>query len=347
MKCHIKDDGVIKSLKSLNYNYIFNRKTGFFARWGATPNDDPDVAPFPEILDIEITTKCTGPGGKLCKFCYKGNVPQGDNMSFETFKIILDKFPKALTQIAVGADANATQNPDMWKMFDYCHENGIVPNITVADVDESTAIKLANKCGAVAVSRYDSKDLCYNSVERLVNAGLSQTNIHVMISQETYQNALDTIDDYITDSRLSGLRAIVFLSLKPKGRGEKFHSISDEQFKALVDKAFALNVPLGFDSCSAPKFMKSVASHKNYDKFKTNCESCESACMSAYVDVFGSYFPCSFTPGCNEWNEGIDVAAASDFVKDVWNHPKTKKFRKNLIASKDEHDQRNCPLYDV
>lgn len=337
-----------KIVKSPNYNYIFDDKSGFFARWGATPNDDPDFSPFgPEIADIEITTKCTGPGGRLCKFCYKNNKPEGDNMSFETFKAVFDKLPKNLTQIAFGADANATQNPNMWKMFEYCRENKVVPNITVADVDELTAVRLASICGAVAVSRYDQKDLCYDTVERLFGAGLNQVNIHQMLSQETYQNALDTIDDYCTDNRLNGLRAIVFLSLKQKGRGVKFNQLTNEQFKIIVDKAFEKNVPIGFDSCSANKFIRSIKGHKNYERLVQNTEPCESTCFSLYVDVHGKYFPCSFTPGCNGWDEGIDMLEIDNFMDDLWNADKTKGFRSDLLGNLDENQVRACPLYDI
>lgn len=340
-----------KIVKSPDYNYIFDDVTGFFARWGATPNDDPDFSKFgPEIADIEITTKCTGPGGRLCKFCYKSNTPKGENMSFETFKEIFHKLPKNLTQIAFGADADATQNPDMWKMFDYCRNNDhnkVVPNITVADVKELTAARLASVCGAVAVSRYDNKDLCYDSVERLAGAGLEQVNIHQMLSTETYQNALDTVDDYVTDPRLKGIRAIVFLSLKQKGRGTKFNQLTTEQFKAIVDKAFAKNVPIGFDSCSANKFIRSIKDRKNFDRLSMNTEPCESTCFSLYIDVHGKYFPCSFTPGCNGWDEGIDMIESEDFMKDVWYGDKTKHFRETLLGNLDENGVRSCPLYKI
>ncbi|NQU83286.1 MAG: hypothetical protein HQ536_01100 [Parcubacteria group bacterium] len=92
----------IKRFRSEAYNYDFNRQTGFFARWGKTHEDDPERGPFPEILDIEISTICSGPNGKNCKFCYKTNTPKGKNMTIETFKKLFEKFPKKLTQIACG-----------------------------------------------------------------------------------------------------------------------------------------------------------------------------------------------------------------------------------------------------
>jgi len=93
----ISETKKLKKVRSKGYNYEFDKRTGFFARWGVETKDDPQMAPTPEILDIEVTTKCTGittPDGKnhLCKFCYKSNTPDGKNMLFETFKKILDNF---------------------------------------------------------------------------------------------------------------------------------------------------------------------------------------------------------------------------------------------------------------
>ena len=82
----------MKCIKSPNYNYIFNPETGLFVRWGATYEDNPEFAPIgPEIADIEITTSCSGPAGKVCSFCYKANTPNGKNMSFDTFKQVFAK----------------------------------------------------------------------------------------------------------------------------------------------------------------------------------------------------------------------------------------------------------------
>ena len=337
---------MLKRVKQPGYNYVFDSKTGDFARWGIDYKDDPDFSPVgPEIADIEVTTKCKGPGGHLCKFCYKGNKPQGDNMSFETFKEVFAKLPSNLTQIAFGADADLSSNPDVWKMFDHCRENNIVPNITVADVDKETAERLASVCGAVAVSRYKNKHLCYNSIRRLLDAGMTQVNIHMMVSKETFKMAMDTIRDYHTDSRLKGMNAIVFLSLKPKNRGERFHRCSEKDFQRLTEQALETNTSIGFDSCSANKFIRATGGDKS--KFHNFAEPCESTCFSSYIDVHGKFFPCSFTPGLNGWDEGLDVPSCNSFMEDIWNHPKTVGFREGLIGNPDENGLRTCPLYEV
>lgn len=167
----------LKVCKSSDYNFIFNKNNGFFARWGKNKSDDPIYAPSPEIADIEITTKCEGVDGKLCSFCYKSNTPNGENMSFETFKKIFHKLPKTLMQIAFGADSHATSNPDLFKMMDYCRNNKynkVVPNITVAEITDETTDRLVNVCGAVAVSKYENKNICYDTVGKLIKSILKQ-----------------------------------------------------------------------------------------------------------------------------------------------------------------------------
>lgn len=339
----IKEDKTYKVLSSPDYNYVFNKRNGLFARWGSTKEKDPDYCEFgAEILDIEVTTKCSGPGGKLCPFCYKSNNPNGTNMPFSTFKKIMDRMPDTLTQIAFGADAQATSNPDLFKMMEYARYKNVIPNITVADISNETATKLVNLCGAVAVSRYADYDICYNSVEKLAKRGLKQVNIHYMLSKETYKDAFKTIDDYQNDPRLKGLNAIVFLSLKQKGRGTKFNTVTQEDFKKLIEYAYKKKAPIGFDSCSANKFLQAIAGREDYGEVAMLVEPCESSCFSSYINTEGKFFPCSFAEGQGEWVEGIDVTDCNNFVDDIWNHPRVKSFRKTLIGC-----ERNCPLFNV
>lgn len=335
----------MKHMRSENYNFDFDKKTGYFARWGKTKDEDPQFG-LPEIADIEITTKCSGPGGKLCPFCYKANTPNGSNMSIETFKIILSKLPKTVTQIALGADANCTMNPDIWKIMEASRAQGVVPNITVADISDETADKLIKYCGAVAVSRYANKDICYDSIKKLTDRGMKQVNIHMMISKETYNQALETIADYKNDPRLAKLNAIVFLSLKTKGRGKRgFSQLSHEEFAELVNLCLDSNTPFGFDSCGAHKFLKSISGLDDQKRklLEMSVEPCESSLFSIYIDTFGVFYPCSFSPDTDVWgNDGLNVLECNDFIKDIWKHERTEQFRKKLLSNK-----RNCPLYTI
>jgi len=243
---------MLKCFKSPDYNFVFNVETGFFARWGKTKDDDPEFSPFgPEIMDIEISTICS----RGCQWCYKSNEYKGKNMSFETFKAIFDTFPKHLTQIAFGI-GDIDGNPDLWKIMSYCRENGVIPNITINGERMTTELynRLADVCGAVAVSLYD-KDTCYNAIKELTDRGV-QTNIHTLLSKETYTNCYEVLFDRTTDARLKDLNALVFLWLKPKGERNSFNQVNIKALKNLVDTAFKVGVKFGFDSCTAPMFLK-------------------------------------------------------------------------------------------
>ena len=325
------------------YNYIFNKIDGTFCRWGKTAKDDPQMSPFPEILDIEVTTKCNGiPGSGPCPFCYKSNTLEGKNMSFETFKTILDKFPKGLTQIAFGADSEAITNPELFLMMGYARFKGIIPNITVANISDDTANILSGYCGAVAISRYHNKNICYDSVKKLTDLGMNQVNIHMMVSEETFDNCIETIFDRVNDSRLGKLNAIVFLSLKQKGRGFHFNPLKYDKFEHLIKIAISQKINFGMDSCSSTKFLRFINQYPKYKKLETYVEPCESTLFSSYINVDGKFFPCSFCDGGNGWDEGLDVVSCDNFTKDIWENVRTVEFRNNLIKA-----GRCCPVYTV
>jgi len=346
----VLDNEKEKIVSSKKYNFKFNKQTGYFVRWGKNLDDDPDIAPSGEILDLEITDICTGINGVVCPFCYKANLPTNkQNMSFETFKTIFDKIykTKILTQIAFGADSHATSNPDLWKMMEYAREKGVIPNITVAQIDEDTADKLAKYCGAVAVSVYDNKDVAYDSVKLLTDRGMKQVNIHRLIEKKSYLKTIELLNDIKNDSRLSKLNAVVFLSLKQKGRGIHFERIDDVQFMGLVKLALEKQISFGFDSCSAPKFVKAIKMLGCYDKYIDMTEPCESSLFSMYINVKGEFYPCSFTEGTEGWEKGIDVVNCNDFIKDVWQNPRLNEFRNKLLNHKDCNNCRQCPIYNI
>ena len=341
----------IKVAKYPNYNYIFRLKDGFFVRWGKNIEDNPEVAPAPEILDIEVTTSCSGVEGidnkgnitprTPCKFCYKSNTPKGKNMSLDTFKQIINRFSTDLTQIAIGSCSTMLSNPDLFKMAEYARENNIVPNITAADLTKETAERAAKIFGAIAISRYQNKNICYNSVKYLTDAGLKQVNIHLCVHTESYDWAVETMNDIKTDKRLEKLNALVLLSLKQKGRGIGYTPLTQKQFNELVKLATELNIPIGFDSCSAPKYLEAIKDDKEYDKLSKFVEPCEAACFSSYIDVNGEFFPCSFSEGNKGWEKGINVLELNS-INELWKHPRVEEFRHQLLNNK-----RNCPIYNI
>lgn len=352
--------------KDGSFHMFFRKADGFTAKWGCTAEDNPPYNPFgPEIADIELTKRCAGirnPLGRneLCKHCYKSNsADKVEYMTFEKFKHIFDLWnrPKTLTQIAFGTDASLSEkaNPDYWKIFDYCNENGVTPNVTVADVDESTADRMAKTFGACAVSYYPSidKNRCYDSVAAITKAARDNNrkmavNIHALVSAETYDSLFELLDDYEHDPRLKELHAIVFLSLKQKGRGVHFNRVTDEQFKRLVAECLKRKIRFGMDSCTAPKFLEAIKEREDYEQLAMMVEPCESFMYSSYVDCTGKFYPCSFMEKTGDWSDGIDTAKCTDFIKDIWYAAESIAWRSQALCRMDCNSGCNsCPYYNI
>lgn len=350
-----------------SFNLLFKKDSGFTCKWGKTFEEDPTHCPFgPEIADIEITKSCFGPRNKdgvhtPCKFCYKSNSGCGEYMTFETFKNIFGKInqSRVLTQIAFGVDAGCKTNPDVWKIFDYCIKNDVTPNVTVADIeDQETADNLMSRVGAIAVSFYPltDKNRCYDTIKLLTDTKKKlhrdrvAINIHALVAEETYEYLFELMDDMKNDPRLIGnVNAVVFLSLKQKGRGVHFNRITDEQYKKLVDTGFEKSIPMGFDSCGANKFLKAISDRPldERNRLESMTESCESTLFSSYFDVNGVFYPCSFMEKEGEWAQGIDVTKIKDFYSEVWHEPRVEKWREAAIKEIRCHGCNKCPYYNV
>lgn len=350
--------GNIVTMRSPGYNWDMDISTGFFARYGNTYKDDPTFSPIgPEILDIEINTDCCGIHGTPCSWCYKSNITTGKYMNFETFVKVVEHINpyKNLTQIALGV-GNVDGNPDFVKILKWCRDNNIVPNITVNgarlhNVYEGLTYAqwIAKYCGAVAVSHYED-DVCFDAVKEFCDLGMTQVNIHQILSVETIDTCIDLIKKRISkeDSRLDKLNAIVFLSLKPKGCRNTLTPIGNrvsDKYKEMISLAMDNGISIGFDSCGANRYIEAIKDTK-YKEFEVFAEPCEAACFSFYVNVDGKYFPCSFCEceknGDVDWTEGIDVLADGfDLFSDLWYSDKVKAFRKKLRDGK-----RQCPMFN-
>ena len=342
--------------RSPDYNWVLNLKTGAFDRWGRTVEDNPPFSPIgPEILDLEISAggDCIG----NCPFCYKCNGGDGPtlNMTLPEFQTILDKMPSNLTQIAFGI-MNIGTNPSFFDMMEYARTKLIVPNYTMhgLDLTEYFVRRTASLCGAVSVSMV-SEEPTFDAVRRLTEAGMRQVNIHFMLSEETYDQAVSTVLKAGYDPRLRDLNAIVFLQYKPKGRSpEAFTPIKTvKAYRQLMDLCREREIGIGFDSCSAPMFCSSL-DQKHFEQYSEYIEPCESALFSSYINCSGIFFPCSFMEGRGDWESGLDVLRCDNFLSDIWNHTRTKNWRSLLLSSSNscsgcraQKECRSCPEYPI
>jgi len=333
----IIDGKKTKAVIGEDYNYVFDKVDGNFRRWGKTYKDDPDYSPIgPELIDLEISVNgCPN----RCQHCYKNNTNEpATNMSFDTFKKIIDGIGKQLTQVAFGITGVQT-NPDFIKMMEYCREIGVIPNFTLSGIDltDELAQKISKLAGAVAVSAYKSdKNVCYNTVEKFVKLGIKQTNIHLLISVEGLDFVYEVLRDRLIDPRLKDMNSIVFLGVKPKGRArDNYHSLPAEKYKELIQFCFDNDISCGFDSCSVPKYESAIKSMNISEAQKAHLlslgDSCESDLTSFYINVFGIGWHCSFSEN-GDGIKSINCLDYDDFSK-VWNSDVVKEFREKSIAS--------------
>jgi len=341
----MQENDKFKTYSSEVEHYLFDKKTGYTQTWGKTKDEDLDFAKVsPHIADFEIVDSCSGPlcdDGKrrVCSFCYKANTPGNTYMNLETFKTILNKFPKIgdsfiLQQIAFGLDATATINKDFKDIVKYTKSQGIIPNATIADIDEDMAKFIAKNLGAIAVSVYDGcKESAYNSIKLLTDNKMKQVNVHRCIMNKNHNETIQLLKDRLIDPRLSKMNAIVFLSLKQVGRGENFKPATDEQFNEIVTLAMKLQINFGFDSCSAKRFLNcayvKALTKKKREKLEMSVTSCESTCESFFIDNFGMAYPCSFN---TKAYKGINMLEVQDFNKEVWYDNEIKTFRKTCLS---------------
>lgn len=349
----------LKRFRSPNYNFYFNKDTGLFIRWGKSTTDDPVCAPAPEILDLEISTICGGIDGIPCTHCYKSNTASGTNMSLDTFKKIFHKIPTNLTQIAFGiGDIHA--NPDLYPIMKYCTTNTynkVVPNITIngAHMIPNDYKMLASFKGAVSVSRYNPPEVCYEAVEKLIDAGVNQVNIHCLLSEETAGNCISTVMYVKEHKKLKDKVAVVFLALKEKGKRNAYHVWQDhDEIQAFYKYVKESGVIFGFDSCGAPGVLRN---HERYGFTPETIEPCESGLFSLYIDVNGIAYPCSFCEGETNADikaiRGLDVLGCNDFLQDIWYHEDMIAWRDLLLNSTSKCDCnfkgqcRKCPVFKL
>ena len=127
-KLQLIDTTKIKCVRSKNYNYNFNKETGYFERWGTNLEDDPIMAPFPEILDWEISTRCKN----NCTFC----IPSG-------YSVLTNIGYKEISTIKRGDIViSSHNNKQVSNQVIETYERDYTGNIIVIQLENNSIVKL-------------------------------------------------------------------------------------------------------------------------------------------------------------------------------------------------------------
>jgi len=363
----VRQNESIKRVDGPDYHCKIDLQSGYTERWGRTKatEDDPVMAPFPEIFDFEIATACSGiPQVGSCKFCYKSNTSKGFETTSAEVDIALEHLSfwtdngwiSPLGQIAYGI-GNAN-NENLIPIFELTrYKYGIVPNTTCngAYLTDELIREWGRLLGAVAISNYG--EICFDAVEKFTRLTNLKVNIHQIVSEENYDQCMQLLHQRKTDPRLSKLNAIVFLMLKPKGRGRSIAPLTNfNKYKALIDEAINSDLMWGADSCSAPTVMKALSNRSDAQQIYESIDPCEAFLFSAYANHKGECWPCSFSENELGWWNPPKLTEITNFIEEVWDAPRTSIWR-NILLNSTTHPEckicqikshcRTCPIYNL
>jgi len=297
------------------YNFVGIPQTGFTMRWGDDLQENPYMAPWPELADISISNYCTNG----CSYCYRSSNQEGKFMSLEDYKHVLQELTHktygSVFQVALGG-GEPLLHPNFNEIIRTTGEDyGIIPNYTTCGKFFTPEnLETSRKyCGSVAIS-WDPyrEDLTVDELSklgRLLEDNDIRANIHYVISETTLEHATQLLEGKY-DGYLELFNAVIFLTYKPTGRARREDTIRSPQklrsFLDLVNKP-ATNIKIGFDACFVPILLKKT------DIDNAMVDSCECGFFSVYIDEDLNVSPCSF---CN--NKKYSYSLKRSSFKDIW-----------------------------
>lgn len=352
-----------KALKSKKYNYLFIKSNGFFVRWGKSDTittttlnvkrleydlyhiwkniwgGDIDILQFVSDLNTDGNNYITSVENIDWEI-YDTNKKKVT--TFSDFKKMFSKIPKSLYSIEFIID-NIENNIDIWKILKYTKKHDVLSTIVInSDITENQVDILVKLCDSVSVSIFD-KEKTYNCVKKITDKGLKTCNLHVEISDETFDNTMQILKDIKIDERLTKLHSVIFMTQKEKGLVSKLHNISQEKFDEILKFSFDNEINVGFDSCSSSKVIDFINRNPKYSDMSSYVDSCNASIYSCYINAHGEYFPCSLSDSYDIWKRGISVLRCNDFMKDIWSNKRTGKFRNTVSTCRNCNEM--CPLF--
>lgn len=317
------------------YNFVADPETGVTFRWGHNFNEDPYMAPWPELVDISISNYCTND----CDYCYRQSSATGSFMSLGDFQICLEQLSNqkygGVFQIALGG-GEPLLHPEFNRMLKLAKQYNIIPNYTTSGkfFNEENLKTTKECCGAIAVSWDPSRNLTLNELKdlgKLLKDHQIPANIHFVVSNSTLGTAIKILKGYL-DEYLVNFNSVIFLTYKPTGRASNSDLIQQgaelKEFLSLVDES-STYLKIGFDACFVPVLMKYTAIDTDF------VDSCECGFFSLYIDENLNVSPCSF---CNDKSYRYNINEIS--IEDIW-HENLSHYRK-FVGENSKNSCRDC-----
>ena len=163
--------------------------------------------------------------------------------------------------------------------------------------------------------------------------------MHIVVSNDNMPHLKEVLQD-IADKKVDGLKSVVLLRIKPKGRAAHMDcKIPMSTYEEIVKFCLDHKISFGFDSCSATPVME-VLKKIGRPELCQSCESCESSKLSSYINVKGEYWSCSFAEE-TDFMKPIDVLKHKSAIE-WWNSDEVKRIR-----FYDKPACKSCPIFDL
>lgn len=272
------------------YNFIGDTDTGMTFRWGKSFELDPNYAPWPELADISISNHCS----KGCDFCYRDSRKNYNFMSLENYEFLLQELQHTewgnVFQVALGG-GEPLEHPNFLDIINITNSYNVVPNFTTNGEYLTIEIirELKNKVGAIALSVIDIQDLNREIIIALHENEIT-CNVHYLLNRLNLKQAIDILRGKY-NRYFDNVNAIIFLTYKPLGRGDKSRCLQLNSdffyFISAVENNFC-SARIGFDACFVPILM-------HFNKLNLQfIDPCECGFFSIYINDNLIVSPCSF-----------------------------------------------------
>lgn len=311
------------------------------------------LAPYPSYIEIEVTTRCNIKC-IICEHTYWNE--ESRDMSFESFKKVVDQFPK-LKWIGLTGIGESFINKDFMKMLRYVKSKSIYAELydSFYFIDERIAKELiemgvdrifASIDGATKETYEKIRDgsnfeRVINNVRNLIrlkkemNAYYPELDFHYIITKTNIHEIPQYIElVYSLNSENSKIQ-FTRMIYKFKEVDDLFIEVPKEAVEKAERKALELGVRLGWNA--------------NIPQVKPPITQC-TAWIMPFIFVTGDVIPCCAGNEANRREFQKKYSLGNIFkksFKEIWNGEKYREFRRMISKGEVPMQCKNCCIFDM
>jgi radical SAM protein with 4Fe4S-binding SPASM domain len=303
-----------------------------------------DRPPLPHYLEIEPTTRCN----LNCVMCFRNSFIKNKtmkigDMSFETFKKILDKLP-FVEEIDIQGMGEPFLNKDFLKMVKYAKSKGIktmtVTNATL--IGHMAEDIVESGLDLIRISFYSTKPEIYEKIMRNSKMDKVIENIKKLNEVKKIKNSETPIIEIALAVMHDNMEDVVNFPELAKELGAK---------KIILGEIYGYKKPFLADNEKIKKLLKEFEKKcKNLNlkfsidvpkKVYTYDKICLWPWVGTYITWEGEIKPCCTRPYYTDFSFGNIL---KENFEDIWYSDKYIEFRKSLKSKNIPFICKGCPF---